>query len=184
LTAFTAKHPVIEIKIRVTDTRDVCERVSAGQLQCGLVDAPLPRTSLIRADVATDEVIFVAHPSNALASARDGGSRNLDGVRYLLWGPSAATEEIASEALGRLRLRLPRVRVAGLEAARQAVLSDQRNIAAMPLVAVAAALSAGTLVRLDVATKSRPICAVRRAAPASPAAEAFWMELSAAQDRI
>jgi DNA-binding transcriptional LysR family regulator len=183
LTTFSTKHPVIEISVSVTDTQDVCERVAAGQLQCGLVDAPLPRTDLLQAMVATDEVIFVAHPSNPLAAARDIDPATLTGVVYLVWGPTSATEAIASETLGLLHLRIPKVRVACLEAARQAVLTDQRCITAMPRVAVSSALEAGTLVRLDVATKSRSICAVRRPCPASPATEAFWRILSAGSER-
>jgi DNA-binding transcriptional LysR family regulator len=183
LTAFSTKHPIIEINISVTDTQDVCDRVAAGQLQCGLVDAPLPPTDLLQAKVATDEVIFVTHPSNPLASVRDIDPAMLTRVLYLVWGPTSATEAIASETLGQLHLRIPKVRLAGLEAARQAVLADQRCVAAMPRVAVSSALEAGGLVSLDVAAKSRPICAVRRACPASPAAEAFWRVLSAGSER-
>jgi DNA-binding transcriptional LysR family regulator len=179
LTAFSARYPVIDINIRVTDTQDVCEQVSAGQLQCGLVDAPLPRTNLVRAHVATDEVVFVAHPSNPLASTREVDLPDLSGVLYLVWGPTSATEAIAAEALGPLHLRLPKVRLAGLEAARQAVQTDERCLAALPHIAVSSALKAGGLVRLDLGTRSRSICAVRRTGPTSPAAEAFWRELSA-----
>lgn len=183
LTTFSTKHPIIEVNIRVTNTRDVCDRVAAGQLQCGLVDAPLPRTDLLQANVAMDEVIFVTHPSNPLASVRNIDPATLTDVLYLVWGPASATEAIASETLGALHLRIPKVRLAGLEAARQAVLADHRCIAAMPRVAVTSALETGGLVCLHVATKSRPICAVRRSCPASPATEEFWRILSAGSER-
>jgi DNA-binding transcriptional LysR family regulator len=178
LTAFSAKHPVIEINIRVTDTRDICERVADGQLQCGLVDAPLPNCGLLQAKVATDKVVLVAHPENPLARSRDTGPVKLPNVLYLMWGPTSATEEIASKALGQLHQGLPKVRLPGLEAARQAVRADCRYVTMMPHVAVADALKSGELVRLDVPTPSRPICAIRRANPTDPAAEAFWQTLA------
>jgi DNA-binding transcriptional LysR family regulator len=178
LAAFSAMHPVIEINLRVTDTRDICERVADGELQCGLVDAPLPSSSLLQAKVAMDEVVLVAHPANPLACARDIDPAELTDVLYLVWGPTSATEEIASKTLGQLHVKLPKVRLAGLEAARQAVQSDRRYIAMMPRVAVADALASRKLARLDMRTPPRPICAVRRANPADPAAEAFWRVLA------
>jgi DNA-binding transcriptional LysR family regulator len=178
LTAFSAKHPVIEINIRVTDTQDICERVADGQLQCGLVDAPLPNCGLLQAKVATDEIVLVAHPENPLTRSCATDPAKLTDVLYLMWGPTSATEEIASKTLGRLHEVLPKVRLAGLEAARQAVQADCRYIAMMPHVAVANALESGELVRLDVPAPSRPICAIRRATPTDPAAEAFWRILA------
>lgn len=179
LTAFSAKHPVIEINIRVTDTRDICARVADGQLQCGLVDAPLPDCGLLQAKVATDELILVAHPQSPLACSRRADPAKLSDVLYLMWGPTSATEEIASKTLGQLHRGLTKVRLAGLEAARQAVQTDCRYVAMMPRVAVAPALKSGDLIRLDVPSASRSICAVRRASQADPAAEAFWQTLAA-----
>ncbi len=182
LTSFSARHPIIEINIRVTDTTDICQRVSSGQLQCGLVDSPLPNTNLIRADVAADEVIFVAHPSNPLANQPDLDRPDIEHLLYLVWGPTSATESIAWEVLDSLQLKLTKVRLAGLEAARRAVQADSRCISAMPHVAVVGALKAGELARLNLAPRPRRICAIRRAGPASPAVEAFWRELSVRLD--
>jgi DNA-binding transcriptional LysR family regulator len=144
-----------------------------------MVDAPLPKTNLVCSGVATDEVIFVAHRSNPLVHADSVNGQHLDTVRYLVWGPTSATETIAADVLGLLHTRLMKVRLPGLEAARQALLKDVTYIAAMPHVAVSGALREGTLARLRVKTKNRPIYAIRRDGPASPCVEAFWQELCA-----
>lgn len=182
LASFTAKHPAISINIRVSDTQNTCEKVASGELHCGMVDGPLPKTNLVCSIVATDEVIFVTHPSNPLVHADSVRDQHLDAVRYLVWGPTSATETIAADALGPLHTRLAKVRLPGLEAAHQALLSNGSYIAAMPHIAVSGALRDGTLARLRVKTKNRPIYAIRRSGPASPCVEAFWQELCAGSE--
>jgi DNA-binding transcriptional LysR family regulator len=178
LAAFTVRHPMIKVNIRISDTQNVCEMLASGELHCGLVDAPLPDTNLACVPVGTDEVIFVARRSNPLAGVDSISGRELDAVRYLVWGPTSATEAIAAEVLGPLYHRLAKVRLSGLEAARQALLTDDCYIAAMPCIAVSAAVKDGPLARLRVKSITRPICAVRRQGASSPSVEAFWQELT------
>lgn len=178
LAAFTVQHPVIKVNIRVSDTQNVCEKLASGELHCGLVDAPLPDTNLVCVTVGTDEVILVARRSNPLAGVNSVSDRQLDAVRYLVWGPTSATETIAADVLGPLYHRLAKVRLPGLEAARQALLTEDCYVAAMPNVAVAAAVRDGPLARLRTKIIARPICAVRRQGVSSPSVEAFWQELT------
>lgn len=178
LAAFTARHPVIKVNIRVSDTQNVCEKLASGELHCGLVDAPLPDMNLVSVTVGTDEVILVARRSNPLAGVNSVSDRQLDAVRYLVWGPTSATEAIAADVLGPLYHRLAKVRLPGLEAARQALLAEDRYVAAMPHIAVATDVRNGPLARLRTKCIARPICAVRRQAVSTPSVEAFWQELT------
>jgi DNA-binding transcriptional LysR family regulator len=180
LTAFASEHPAIQLDIVVASTRDVCERIASGELECGLVDAPLPKTQLLQARVATDEVVVVAHAGHPLAGVERMTSRKLEGLRYLVWEAGSATELVAAEMLGAGYDRLTKVQLAGLEAARQSLLAGL-GFATIPTLCVADQLLRGQLVRIPVAARTRPICAVRRPSPASGAVEAFWTMLTAGQ---
>lgn len=178
LASFAAKHPSITVDIIVTDTPDTCEQVSSGRLECGLVDAPVPRTNLVRTRIATDEVLLVAHPHHPLVTEDSVRPHGLEGHRYLMCEPpGAATEQIASDLLGPAYERLPRIQLASLEAVRQSVLAGL-GFAAMPHIAVRDDLCRGALARINIAPRSRPIYAVRRPGRASLAAEAFWTVLA------
>lgn len=183
LAAFTVRHPVIKVNIRVSDSQNVCEKLASGELHCGLVDAPFPETNLICVTMDTDEVIFVAHPSNPLVGVDRISGRQLDTVRYLVWGPTSATEAIATEVLGPMYHRLAKARLPGLEAARQALLTEDCYIAAMPRIAVSGAVRDGALAPLRVKPVARPICAIRRPGASSPSVEAFWHELTTGAGR-
>lgn len=178
LAAFTVQHPVIKVNLRISDTQNVCEKLASGELHCGLVDAPLPETNLICVPLGMDEVIFVGHRSNPLVRTDRINGRQLDSMRYLVWGPTSATEAIAAEVLGPLYNKLARVRLPCLEAARQALLTDDCYIAAMPQIAVSAAMRDGPLAPLQVKPITRSIFAVRREGASSPSVEAFWDELT------
>ena len=177
LSAFATEHPAIRVNISIACTQDICEWIAAGQLECGLVDAPLPPTQLVQTNVATDELVVVAHPDYRLAGLERIGPRHLDGLRYLVWEPDSSTELIAADMLGEGYDRPQKVHLAGLEAVRQSLLAGL-GFATVPTACVADQLVAGRLVRLAVPARSRHICAVRRPPPASRAIEAFWTALT------
>jgi hypothetical protein len=64
-----------------------------------------------------------------------------------------------------------------MEAARHLVRISPSFVTAMPSVAVAEDVGAGTLVTLAEAPDSLPVFAVRRQGPDSPGVEALWQTL-------
>ena len=179
LTAFASRHPGITFDIALANTTAVCAHVVQGDLECGLVDAPLPLSNLVESAVANDEVIFVAHPRHPLVRRDRVYRRDLTGSRYLVWEPGSATEYIAAELLGPGYEELSRLELTSLEAVRQSLLLGL-GFAAVPKISVAEDLRTRSLVRLPVPSRIRPICAVRRPGPGGTAIEAFWPTLSAA----
>lgn len=177
LTAFASLHPGITFDIVLANTTEICAQVTHGQLECGLVDAPLPASNLMHVAVSSDEIILVAHPQHPLAHVERVHRRDLRGTRYLVWEPGSATESIAAEMLGPGYDQLSHLSLSSLEAVRQSVRSGL-GFAAVPRIAVVDDLRARSLVRLPVPPRVRTICAVRRPGPAGPAVEAFWPTLS------
>lgn len=179
LTAFSAAYPAIDLDITVASTGDVCEQVACGLLECGVVDGPLPKTSLSSAQLATDEVILVVHPAHPLADRKRLSADGTSGTSYLVWEQGSASETISARLLGSLYQVLPRARVANLEAARRQLLTGPGFVSALPRIAIADDLASGALAAVGRTPLSRPICAVRRpGSTLGPAADAFWAALA------
>lgn len=182
LTAFSAAYPAVGVHIAIASSREICEQVSAGILDCGLVDGPLPKTKLNCAAVANDEVIVAVQPSHPLAGQQRISPDCLSGTSYLLWEQGVAGEAVPTRLLGPAYQDLPRIRLANLEAARRMLLADPRFIAALPRVAIADDLGRGKLVAVGGRRLNRPIYAVRRAGSMlTPAGGVFWAGLTGAQ---
>jgi DNA-binding transcriptional LysR family regulator len=178
LTAFASRHPGITLDVALGNTTEVCAHVAQGDLECGLVDAPMPASNLVETEVGKDEVVLVAHPRHPLTRGERLHRRDLAGSRYLVWEPGSATECIAAELLGPGYDELSRLELTSLEAVRRSLLSGL-GFAAVPKISVADDLRTRALVRLPVPSRIRPICAVRRTGPGGTAIEAFWPMLSA-----
>ncbi len=177
LAAFAFLHPGITFDIVLANTTDICAHVVQGDLECGLVDAPMPISNLVEIAVANDEVLLVAHPHHPLARQERLHRRDLNGSRYLVWEPGSATECVAAEMLGPGYDQLDHLELASLEAVRRSVMSGL-GFAAVPKIAVTEDLRSRTLVRLPVPSRVRSICAVRRPGAGGTAVEAFWPTLS------
>jgi DNA-binding transcriptional LysR family regulator len=182
LTAFSADYPGVAVDVEIGVGRDICDQVSAGVFEFGLVEGPLPRTRLICAAVASDEVALVVHPAHPLAGQERISAEGLDGSSYLVWERGAVGVTIPSHLLGPIYRTVPQVRLANIEAARQMLLAEPRFIAAMPRIAIADDLARSALSIVGRRPMQRPICAVRRPGTAlGSAAKAFWSELTGSQ---
>lgn len=183
LAAFSAAHPGVAVDVEIGVSREICDQVSAGIFEFGLVEGPLPRTRLICAPVASDEVVLAAHPVHPLAGQERISAEGLDGSSYLVWERGAVSGTIPSHLLGPIYRTVPQVRLANIEAARQMLLAEHCFIAAMPRIAIADDLARRALSVVGRRPMRRPICAIRRPGSAlGSAAQAFWSVLTGAQD--
>jgi DNA-binding transcriptional LysR family regulator len=176
LTAFCAAHPAVTLDITTSSNPDICDGVTDGTLECGLVDGPsLPRTKLDCAHVADDELILAVHPDHRLAGPERISLEALADSSFLIWEHGVASETILVRLLGQPYPTLPRIRMANIEAARRTLLADHRFVAAIPRIAVADDLGKGTLALAGRRTLTRPIWAIRRpGGSSSRAAAEFW----------
>jgi DNA-binding transcriptional LysR family regulator len=177
LAAFAAERPAVRIVVVSGVSADLCEQVSAGDLDCALAHGPLPKTALQRLAVAKDEFALVAPRGHPLSKVRRVSGADLSGMRYLASEPGNAVETLAAELLGPAQARLCIVRLPNLGAVRQALLSGL-GFALLPTVMIADDVRAGLLITLPARPISQSIYAVRRPFSGSLAAEAFWPYLS------
>ncbi|MDR0341594.1 MAG: LysR family transcriptional regulator [Nocardiopsaceae bacterium] len=179
LAAFSATYPAVAVDLAVAPSRTVCEQVSAGALEFGLVDGPLPKRKLDCARVASDEVVLAVHPDHSLAAQEHVSPENLTGSSYLTCEGGGVSTAVAARLLGPAFREVPKVRLANLEAVRQMLLATPSFIAAVPRIAISADLDTGTLVTVGRRPVIRPVFAIRRRGEAqSPAAQAFWAVLA------
>ncbi|HEY6748075.1 MAG TPA: LysR substrate-binding domain-containing protein [Mycobacteriales bacterium] len=183
LAAFAARHPDISLDVVMANTEEVCMHVASGQLDCGLVDAPLPELSLQHTAVAKDEVVLVAHPDHPLQDVAEIRRGDLRGMKYLVWEPGSATEMVGAELLGAGYDDVSRLLMTSLEAVRRALV-EGLGFASVPRIAVDAELRSGALARLPVPARTRAICAVRRPTPAGSTVEAFWPALASSASAL
>jgi DNA-binding transcriptional LysR family regulator len=184
LAAFSAAHPGVAVDIEIAVSREVCDQVSAGILEFGLVDGPLPRTRLTCTAVASDEVVLTVHPGHPLADQEQISPEDLKGSSYLLWERGSGSEAMPVRLLGSAYHAMPQIQLANIEAARRMLLAEPCFIAAMPRIAIADDLGRKALATVGRRPVARPVYAVRRPGSAlGPAAQAFWSVLTDSQRR-
>jgi DNA-binding transcriptional LysR family regulator len=174
LVGFALAHPGIQVNVTAGSTAEICDRVAKGQLDCAIVDSPLPKTHPEHVLLAADDALLVSNPRHALSRREQLSPRHFAGQRYLLYDQGSSIEALAAEMLGPAYGRLSISRVPGLEGARQYLLHDAEHIAIMPGRAVADDLRRGSLARLAITPRRQFIYALRRGASAEPAIGAFW----------
>jgi DNA-binding transcriptional LysR family regulator len=178
LSEFTTAHPGINVGVVVAAGEDVCQDVTAGNLECGLVDGthePLP--NLVRTEVTTTDVSLVASPRNPLCGGRALSADLLRASRFLVWESGSAMEAIAVAALGNRYECASPLFVGSMEAARRTVIRSSNFLTVMPSVAVAEDIASGALVALREHCGRLPVYAVRRQGPDTPGVEALWQTL-------
>lgn len=179
LTAFSAAHPSISVEIATGTSSDICHCVSAGMLDCGLVDGPPPRVKLDCLRLEQDEVILVVHPAHRLAGLPRISPDSLADTILVTWDNGASNDAVATRLLGGEYQSLPRMSMPNIEAVRRALMAEPHLIAALPRIAIADDLDNGRLAWAARRTLGWSIWGVRRTAgPMSPAGVGFWENLS------
>lgn len=178
LMEFRAIHPAVKVEVRVAEGSEVCDLVAAGELECGLLDGPVHKTSLVRATVAVDEVVLVANPEHDLAGSTPLQPAQLADT-LLVCAAGTECEGAAARILGSAFSRVRRAVLPSPEAVRRTLLARRDVVAAIPRVAVEDDLKEQRLVTLAIRSAPRAVVAVRRDGPLGPAADAFWQTLTA-----
>lgn len=179
LAAFMAAHPGVAVEMSVGITSGIVRDVEAGDLDCGIVEEPLPagrRRRLRRLWLADDEVVLVAHREHPLSALPQVSPDDLSRHRLLAREPGAAIEVVARELLGKAYARLDRLELSTLDAVRAAARAGL-GFAVLPRVTVADLVQRGELREVAYKGLQRSIVCVRRAEHGTPALEALWERL-------
>ncbi|HLJ18946.1 MAG TPA: LysR substrate-binding domain-containing protein, partial [Stellaceae bacterium] len=177
LASFMRRWPAVDIQVVAESTSSIADKVSAAELDCGLVEGPVKHGNLEITDLYQDDVVAVVSAKHQLGKSRTRGRSALKAHRYLAREVGSATETLAQEMLGDAYGASPRLELTHLDAVRSATLAGL-GYAVLPRVAIERELERGQLVLLDVPEKRRWITAIRRRSSMVPVVDAFWTVLS------
>lgn len=175
LATFNQRFPKVTMSVTVEPTSEISHQVSAGALDCGLIEgAPTP--DLASVVLAQDVLVLVVNPRHPLAAMKRVTSVQLSRFRYLGRGREWSAESSVRTMIGDAYERSEVMNLGHPEYVRAAALAGL-GYAALPLLAVQSDLKSGLLKRLPTPPVERPILAIRRSGQGGPTLEEFWKHL-------
>ena len=178
LCEFQRAHPALRIALAISDTHAVIERVTARELELGVVGAVRRHRSLVYEPLAKDEIVLAVPPDHAAA----GGSLTLEQLQLetlVVMQEGAGVRQVVEEELRKAGLRvreLPSQLELGLQESVKSAVAAGYGVAFISRTAIEGELAAGTLAwaRVTGIEPSRQLYVVRaKGRPATRAAEAF-----------
>jgi len=179
LSAFTERHPGVEIAVTVGNSPTVADWVANGDLDCGLIEGPPENDRLEEWLIEEDELVVVVGSRHPLAKIKHATASELSRYRYLSREPGSALEHSAREMLGDAYSRASHLVLTNLDAVRAAVV-EGLGFAVLPRVAISHELQDGSISLLPLPGSKRWIRAIRRRASQVPAVIEFWKLLPTA----
>lgn len=183
LTAFSALHPTVRVRVATENSPTVAAKVVAGILDCAMIEGGAEGLGLVDHRIAEDEAVVVVGRDHPLAGRPDFAPADLELHRYLAREPGAALDAIAIAMIGEHLRPLQRMEFGHLDAVRSAAVAGL-GFAVLPRVAVMDRLRDGSLVLLPIPPRRRWISMIRRPSRGGAALEEFWrVVLAATEDR-
>jgi DNA-binding transcriptional LysR family regulator len=184
---FHQVHPGVRVHVRIGDTREIVDRVQAGEVELGFVGAHLPRARLEFRRFASDELVLIAPPGRAWAM----DSLTLDELRkkpLLVREEGSGTRLVFEQRLRELGTGLDELNVVaelGSTTAIKEAVKRGLGASVLSAVAVEGELGGNWVKRIDVreiGTLRRDFfTVVSKDRDGSPLREAF-LELVAAEE--
>lgn len=172
LAEFSRRNPAVKLGLVVEPTANLNRQVVAGSLDCAVVEG-VPDPGLVAFELATDELVFVAHSEHPLSRLARVTPADLVAHRYIRRGPEFSAERYFRELIGPGYDGLDALNLGHPEYVHAAAVAGL-GFALLPRRAVVAELRSGILKRMPLPAIKRPITAIRRASRGGPAHEAFW----------
>lgn len=147
---FKARHPKIELHLRIRDTREVEEAVIRNEFDFGFVGGHLTTKEVSALPWLTDELLLVVPPHHRFAGKKTVKKQDLESARFILREQGSATRATIIDHLKESEINVETVmEMENPESVKQAVLSGL-GIAFISKFAVAAELKAKTIVAVRV----------------------------------
>jgi DNA-binding transcriptional LysR family regulator len=165
--AFKAKHPTIQITLRIANTAAIGEMVLKGEAGLGLVGSKWPEKRLIFEEVYLDELTLAVSPQHPWATLQEVELEELYGQPFIVRERGSGTQMAVQEILAAHGLDFAKLTAAAempnTEAVRQSIKAGV-GIGILSRLAVAAELAYGDLVAVSLrgVELRRPIYLVQR----------------------
>jgi DNA-binding transcriptional LysR family regulator len=180
--AFKAKHPAIQITLKIANTAAIGELVLKGEAGLGLVGSKWPEKRLGFEEVYTDELTLAVSPEHPFARRREVEPGELYEQPFIVRERGSGTQMAVQDILAAHGLEFARLKAAAqmpnTEAVRQSI-KARVGIGILSRLAVAADLEYGALVAVAIrgVALRRPIYLVQRLGRDLPPVYAAFGEL-------
>jgi DNA-binding transcriptional LysR family regulator len=175
---FHARYPGIELFLDIGNTQQIVERLDSRTLDLALVEGPVDvmQHNLTAQPYRDDELVLIASPDHALASAAAIAIRALPDLTWILREPGSGTRDVVDQALADVGVRVtPALELGSTEAIKRAV-AVGLGVSIVPrrTIEQELALSRLAVVPISGMTITRQLTILQRADAAPiPAAVAF-----------
>jgi DNA-binding transcriptional LysR family regulator len=171
---FHNDHPGISLSLRISDTRDIEQWVSAGQVELGVIGESPLAPGLVGEPWLKDELVIIVSRKHPLARHRSVRPAAVAGEAYIAREEGSSTRAVAERYLARNGLTLtPAMELGSTEAIREVVASGL-GLALVSAHAVVPRDRRIVATRLVGPRWTRDLLIVRRlGTPLSPAAGLF-----------
>lgn len=151
---FLAKHSLVELSLRIGNTREVADGVRADRFDLGLVEGPGERRALHAEDFFDDEIVCVATPDHPLVRRIPIKPADLMSARFVLREPGSGTRDVVERALKKLGVSLrslPTILETDSSETLKGMVAGGTCVAFLSRLSIAAELAAGRLGIVNVA---------------------------------
>lgn len=94
LKIFRATHPEVEVRVDYRRSWEIYPLVLSGEADMGLVSFPAKRTGLQIEPFLKDRLVLICHPKHAMARRKSVTLRDLDGEKFIAFGPDLPTRKV------------------------------------------------------------------------------------------
>jgi len=180
LAAFQRRHPKVELRVLVSNRREMVAALEAFELDVAVMGYPPEGLVLDRVVIGDHPHVIIAAPSHPMVGQAGISLTEVFAEPFLLREPGSGTRDLMVRLFGSLAVAPgPRMEIGSNETIKQAVMAGM-GIALLSAHTIAAEVSAGRLAILDVdgLPVVRQWFAVRRSEKRPlPAAIALWEHL-------
>lgn len=150
LAVFHRQHPGVEVLLQVANTREVENRLIAGEIDIGFTEGIVANDQLEYAEFARDELVLIAAPDHPAVARAPLSPGDLAQWSLLMHEEGSGTRAVTEQALARHKLSIkPAMRLASGSAIKLAVAAGG-GLAFLSALTVRTEVEAGRLVVVPV----------------------------------
>lgn len=94
LKTFRVAHPEVEVRVDYRRSWEIYPLVLAGEVDMGFVSYPMKRTGLLIEPFLKDRLVMICHPEHALARKKSVTLGELQGEKFIAFGPDLPTRKV------------------------------------------------------------------------------------------
>ena len=148
---FKAKHPDVNVRLRVANTDGIVYQVENNEIDLGVVEAPVTNKNLVVEECSTDQLVVIVQPGHELANETIVPLKRLGDFPFICREEGSGTREVMLESLHSSGIEPTELRVSmelgSLEAIKGAVEAGM-GISVISYATIQKELKLGTLVAI------------------------------------